>query len=43
MVRILLVAQVRRDWNPILLELKEWLRFGKEVKNGAFGKEMALA
>jgi len=25
------VAQVGRSWNPIVLELQEWLKFGKEV------------
>jgi len=29
------ITQVGHSWNPIVLELQEWLRFRKEVEMGS--------
>jgi hypothetical protein len=38
-----LVALVGAHWNSIVLELREWLRFGEDMEKDALAKEMTLA
>jgi hypothetical protein len=30
-------------WNPIVLELREWLKFGEEVKKEALAEKVAVS